>query len=184
MSRQQSPITNINMLQALVRPEQFTAIVDWNKSRNGLELSEGLEYDMLQEEMREYFDATTLVDKLDAVADTLFVGVGSVAKGAYNLLPIVSFTEEFDIILSDFAGRCQAEDIDLQFVGQLISEGLDIVIKANAQKLAEKEVNGKVKKPEGFVPPEEALGALIKEAKIKEVPQSPMGALPPGMGPQ
>jgi len=40
-------------------------------------------------------------------------------------------------------------------------EGLQIVQDANAQKSGEKDANGKVTKPEGFVPPEVKLQAII-----------------------
>lgn len=166
-------ISNVKALQNLIRPEQFTAIISWNKDRNQLIYDEILEADMLREEAREYFDATTIVDKLDAVADFLFVAVGTVSKGSYSFESTFDFTDPLDTILSDFAGVCILEDIDISFVGELVSDGLSIVIKANLQKTAEKNSDGKVQKPAGFVPPEAALATLIKEAKAKEVTPPP-----------
>ena len=166
---------NIKVLQNLVRPEQFTVITDWNKARNDLEYKAQLEHDMLKEEIQEYFEAEGLVDRLDAVADILFVGVGTTVKGAYNFIETPNFVSELDTVLSDFAGRCTLEDIDISFVGELIGAGLDIVCAANLQKLIDKDTNGKVMKPEGFVPPEEALQKLIDATKEREVaqPQGP-----------
>ena len=161
-----SALPNIKMLQGFVRPEQFTAITDWNITRNKLAWKEGLEYDMLKEEFREYYDDLGLVKKLDAIADVLFVGVGTVAKGTYNFGVVVpNFTEELDIIVSDFAGRCSLEGIALENIGPIISEALSIVIDANAKKLAEKNSDGKVQKPEGFVGPEAQLQKLLDSHK-------------------
>ncbi len=166
-------ITNIKILQGLVRPEQFSAIVDWNMDRNELKFDPQLEDDMLAEEFKEYWEAKTLVDKLDAVDDQLFVGVGTVAKASRDHTPPDDFTESFEAVLSDFAGRCSAEGIELAYVGELIADGLDIVIKANQQKSAEKRADGKVKKPDDFVPPEEALQKLIDDFKQREAPVAP-----------
>ncbi len=166
-------LSNIKILQSLVQPTQFNDILDWNQTRNKLEFSYSLEYDMLKEEIQEYFTASALVDKLDAIADILFVGVGTVAKATYNFEVAPDFFEELDVILSDYAGRCVEEGMDISLVGPLISDGLAIVIEANKQKLANKNAEGKIIKPEGFVPPEEALGALIEATKLKEVPSAP-----------
>ena len=166
-------MSNVKALQNLIRTEQFTAIISWNKDRNQLVYNEMLEADMLREEAQEYFDATTIVDKLDAVADFLFVAVGTVSKGTYSFESTFDFTDPLDTILSDFAGVCISEGIDISFVGELVSDGLGIVVQANQQKTAEKNAEGKIQKPEGFVPPEEALAELIKAAKSKEVAPPP-----------
>ena len=171
-------VPNIKALQSLVRPEQLVAITDWNRKRNNLVLDITLEKNMLAEEFQEYYDATTLVDQLDAVADVLFVGGGTAAKTTYNFPnTAVNFTEALDVILSDFAGRCSKEDIEIALVGELISEALTVVIEANQQKLVDKDADGKVKKPEGFVPPEARLEELIKsfKARVATPPPGPNG---------
>ena len=47
------------------------------------------------------------------------------------------------------------------FTPSQMVDGLQIVQDANAQKSGEKDANGKVTKPEGFVPPEVKLQALL-----------------------
>ena len=171
-------VPNIKALQSLVRPEQMNAITDWNKKRNSLILDITLEKNMLAEEFGEYYDAEALVDQLDAVADVLFVGGGTVAKVAANFpSTAVNFTEALDVILSDFAGRCVSEGIEMTLVGELISEALTVVIEANQQKLTDKDADGKVKKPEGFVPPEVKLESLINtfKARVATPPPGPDG---------
>ena len=167
-------LSNIKILQGLVQPKQFIAITDWNKQRNNLECVTSLEEAMLYEELREYFDATELVDKLDAVCDYLFVGVGTTVKGAFcgnSFIP--QFADDLEVILSDFAGRCAGEGMALEAIGPLISDGLSTVIDANAKKLADKLANGKIAKPEGFVGPEGQLQELIDKALNFTPPEQP-----------
>ena len=128
-----SKMSNVRALQGLISPIQFVEIVDWNKLRNGLVCNEELEDAMLREELQEYFDATELVDKLDAVADYLFVAGGTVTKYAYDFDEAPSIVDELDVILSDFAGRCEVAGIDAQIVGKLINDALGVVIEANKQ---------------------------------------------------
>ena len=47
------------------------------------------------------------------------------------------------------------------FTPSQMVDGLQIVQDANAQKSGEKDANGKIIKPEGFVPPEVKLQAII-----------------------
>lgn len=166
-------LSNVKALQNLVRPEQFSTIISWNKDRGGLFYDEMLEADMLREEAQEYFGATELVDKLDAVADFLFVGVGTVAKGANSFETTFDFTDPLDTILSDFAGACIEAGIDISFVGELVSDGLAAVVVANQQKTADKDANGKIVKPANFVPPEPVLAELITAAKARELAPQP-----------
>ena len=52
----------------------------WNEDRDNLKYSPILEWKMLEEELNEYYDATTLVDQADALADILVVAVGGLYK--------------------------------------------------------------------------------------------------------
>ena len=55
-------------------------IASWNYLRDNVGYDEDLEYDMLFEELEEYGVARTDVDQLDALADIIFVGLGSMYK--------------------------------------------------------------------------------------------------------
>ncbi len=157
-------VKNIIEIGALSR------VIDWNKKRNNLELSVSLEKDMLTEELKEYFAAEDIIDKTDAVCDTLFVAVGTEAKVANNpfdkegnivrladILPI----EAIDVMFTDFYGCLQKEGISQNLILQFVNEAFNIVIEANEQKTAQKNKQGKVEKPKDFVKPEKKIKKLF-----------------------
>ena len=55
-------------------------ISTWNYIRGNRNFREKLEYSMLAEELQEFLEADTDVDKADALADLIFVAVGSLYK--------------------------------------------------------------------------------------------------------
>ena len=55
-------------------------ICKWNEERHPREFVKSLELAMLDEELKEFFDAEDKVDELDALVDTIFVAVGSMYK--------------------------------------------------------------------------------------------------------
>ena len=156
--------TAIRLIQGVTTPQQVNRIVDWNIERNELALDSNLEINMLAEEAKEYFDAKTFVDKVDAVGDIIFVGVGTLAKttNAYHLSAKELFAP-IDFILTDFVGRVETEGIGSDFFLPMLSEVLDAIIDANEEKGTEKDEKGKVKKPEGFVPPEGRIAVIIEK---------------------
>ena len=152
----------IRLIQGVTTPTQVNRIVDWNKERNNFELDSNLEINMLAEEAKEYFEADNIVDRMDAVCDLIFVAVGTLTKSAnaYHLAAKEIFSP-IDFILSDFVGRVQSEGITGDNFMPMLGDCLDAVISANESKGTEKDENGKVKKPEGFVPPEETIARII-----------------------
>ena len=156
----------IRLIQGIVTPEQINEIVDWNKERNEFELNSDLEVNMLMEEVKEYFDAEEYVDKMDAVCDTIFVAVGTLAKSAYGYhIATKEILSPLDFVLTDFVGRTAKEGIDPQGFMPLVSDCLTAVIDANKEKGTEKDADGKVIKPEGFVAPEDRLAEIIENHK-------------------
>jgi len=156
----------IRLIQGVVAPEQINAIVDWNKERNEFELNSNLEVNMLREEVVEYFDAETYIDRVDAVCDIIFVAVGTIAKATYAFhMAAEGLLAPIDFVLTDFVGRTQVEGISPEQMMPMLGEALGAVITANQQKGTEKDEDGKVKKPEGFVPPEEAIAEIIEKYK-------------------
>ena len=55
-------------------------ISTWNFVRGNVEFNENLEHDMLVEEVNEFRDAKTPEDTADALADIIFVAIGSLYK--------------------------------------------------------------------------------------------------------
>ena len=55
-------------------------VVKWNTVRENTDYNKKLEYRMLLEEVDEYLGAKTKVDQADALADTIFVAIGSLFK--------------------------------------------------------------------------------------------------------
>ena len=160
----------IQLIQSVVSPSQVNAIVDWNKARNELALDSNLEINMLAEEAKEYFDATTFVKQVDAVGDLFYVAVGMLAKSAkgYNLAS-EGILSPIDFILTDFVGRAEAKGIE--DIRELLSRSMDAIIEANNAKGTEKTPEGKVKKPDDFVPPEEKIAEIIKELQQEQSQQ-------------
>jgi len=156
--------------------EQDQAIVDWNIQRNQLKWDKQLEFNMLDEEIDEFFTAKALVDMMDAFVDTTFVLSGTVAKAKENdkidefkeivtdLNLIEVMLKMYKIMTKEFNKRNRVEY--KLFPEELLYEAFNIVIEANNQKLKVGK-SGKVEKPEGFVKPEEKIYNAIKEFEWK-----------------
>jgi len=160
--------TMFGMLTSLVSDKAKKDILVWNVVRNNLDYDRGLEEAMLNEEVREFLFADTLVDRFDAVLDTLFVAFGTVSKlmatkgVTPNLIEELLPASTFLTMLSILSVDLLAAGIPSGKLGIALNEGLDIVIKANMQKTAAKNAEGKVQKPKNFTPPEAKLDKLIK----------------------
>ena len=115
---------------------QYDIIEDiqtWNDDRGNYEYNNRLEYDMLQEEVDEYFEACMnedTVDQADALADIIVVAVGSLYKLCGN-------------------DKIKFEDIMLA------------VTAANNTKGKEKNTEGKITKPKDFVGPEDMIAKVL-----------------------
>ena len=104
-------------------------ISTWNYVRRNRNFDKKLEYNMIVEEIQEFYEAETDVDMADALADIIFVAVGSLYK-----LTGDSF---------------KAESI------------MAAVLKANYEKGAKKDMNGKTVKPSDFVGPEAKIAEIL-----------------------
>ncbi len=125
----------------------------FNQKRNQFKLDEKLEDDMYLEEVKEFFDAIDMADRIDAILDVKYVWNGTKMKYAMagKELPVewVQRSEEFiamanSIIIMDF-------DDNHQLASKLMKEFWIIVCDCNALKVAKLDANGKVlKKQEGM----------------------------------
>ena len=155
-----------SIITHLARQEQVDKIYKWNFERGNTKFSKDLELKMLTEEFSEYYAADDIVGKLDAIADLLFVYEGTLFKIENNELDFDKDIERyvvyvgqdlFALLLQDFIKEYGFDVEDMRFVKKVILKTLDIVIEANEQKGKEKTKDGKIKKPEGFIKPEERI---------------------------
>ena len=58
----------------------FERVTNWNSKRYDRKYDHNLSVNLLTEELQEYFDATTLVDQLDALCDMTYVAIGILWK--------------------------------------------------------------------------------------------------------
>jgi len=124
-------------------------VLDFNIKRNKLELDtrpEGLEFQMIKEEIQEFFEATTLAEMVDAIIDVKYVYEGTKMKHSYNCVPMSQplnlLVDEFTNIALDMVGiELHKAGLDIDII---LPKAWDIVCECNAKKLAELDFNGKV----------------------------------------
>lgn len=153
-------------------------IIDWNRERNGLAFNSDLEIKMLQEECNEFFQAETMVERLQEFSDFLFVYTGTVAKySAVTLNNVASFQNLFQQMAEiqtwaeermSMMSRMVVKEIQFltnheEDIEQILQGALDAVISANEAKGTEKDENGKVVKGPDYVSPVTAIQTLIRD---------------------
>jgi len=130
------------------------AVLEFNLRRNKLELDtrpgEGsvmpLEIAMLQEEIKEFYDAKDLAERIDAMIDVRYVYEGTQLKYNYNFKPmdtnITKVVGEFHRLSTSLV----AEELgdDSQYLDKIMNKAWEIVCRINALKVAELDANGKV----------------------------------------
>ena len=134
-------------------------VLEFNLRRNKLALDtrpdgagRPLEVAMLREEIQEFYEATTLAERIDAMIDVRYVYEGSQLKYNYNMLPM---DEDLTKVVGQFhriSTTLVAKELgdDSQYLDKIMDKAWDIVCDCNAQKVAELDANGKVIKQEGL----------------------------------
>ena len=130
-------------------------VLAFNLRRNKLELDSrpvGLEVVMLKEEIQEFYEATTLAERIDAMIDVRYVYEGSQLKYNYNF---IEMDEKLTKIVGQFhrlSTTLVAAELgdDSQYLDKIMDKAWDIVCDCNALKVAELDSNGKVIKQEGL----------------------------------
>ena len=119
--------------------------MEFNKKRNQLVLNMKLELDMVREEIKEFWDAETVAQRLDALVDTEYVWLGTQIKASYNTfhLPdeLVSSMRQTLGIMGDVL----AEELGMH-MAECYHLARKIVCDINAMKGTAKTEEGKVKK--------------------------------------
>ena len=167
---------------------EATQIIEWNMDRGcHLNVSYKLERTMLTSEIREAYASETIVDLVDAVADIIFVAVGTWSKLMYTTInssvhpvyahsmlkcseysldnvairsyaPIITYAK--DELLYRM-GKWSSDENDYGIVKDIIGNAINIVIEANNLKPKERDSNGKIIKGDKWVAPEPRLREML-----------------------
>tara|TARA_R110002153_G_C13211713_1_gene487918 strand:- start:353 stop:865 length:513 start_codon:yes stop_codon:yes gene_type:complete len=157
----------------------FKRVSGWNAMRYLRKYNQQLTSKLLNEEHQEYFDATTQVDKLDALCDVCYVAMGGLWKLGINNVFLNNDTYLFGNILCGIknneimlkviiATAIELAETDLSITQETFVKAMTIVCDANdtktvPQSLVESNVKANVNKGKSFVPPEARLAKLLKE---------------------
>jgi len=60
--------------------EIYERVAKWNKLRYEREYNEALTFSLLQEELKEFYDAKNVVEEVDALCDVMFIAFGGIWK--------------------------------------------------------------------------------------------------------
>lgn len=138
-------------------------VFEFNKKRNGFKYDGSLEILMYGEEVREFFDATNLAERFDALVDCQYVRLGTQLKMQRNGISLwpynydVEYTME-ELIRSELKeqfvpfssfGSTQCSDREDLF-SKLLTYSQKIVCKANQIKGSKLDENGKVLKDDAY----------------------------------
>jgi hypothetical protein len=143
-------------------------VYDFNQVRNEFELDEELEVNMLKEEVKEFYDALTLAERIDAMVDVRYVYEGTQMKYNAAFLPL---PEEINKIVGQFhriSTTIVAEEMgdDSQFMDKILNKAWDIVCEINAEKINKRDENGKVMKQEGLRNATVEIAQMLEELEI------------------
>jgi hypothetical protein len=145
---------------------QHKQTIQWNIDRANTISSLELELKMFHEETREFWEATTLTDRVDAYCDSQFVAVGSDFKIGTNQNETLN-TMILDnlngmlcyMMLNDFKPTDEASETA---VFNLLDACYQEVLIANQLKPTER-VNGKIIKGDKWYDPKYRIQALVSK---------------------
>lgn len=123
------------------------SVIDFNRTRNKFVYDEQLEINMFNEEVREFFDAETLAERVDALIDTMYVKIGTMVKRAYNGLDDTLPYAHKEVI--DLMVASVSDELGQDYT-RVIKEAERIVCEINALKVSELDENGKVIKQDNL----------------------------------
>lgn len=155
----------------------FNRVAEWNGERYPREYNHELTIALLDEELQELDDATTAVDKLDALCDIVYVAYGALWKLEVNNLTLgrhktlafyieglkTGVYEQELTAIANAAIEMMAAKLNLR--ESRILKALCIVCDSNDSKTvdkAEPHIKASKNKGEGFIAPEPRLKRLLK----------------------
>ena len=149
------------------------AIYDFNQIRNQFKFSEKLEIEMWEEEKREFYDATTLAERVDAYCDCRYVSIGTSMKMDANGIRVCPYNSDVymleEIIREEIDGAnygnnggtmtsCYGGKTDV-----ILRKAMKIVCDANALKLNQLNKDGKVEKQADLPNATELIAKMIEK---------------------
>jgi len=121
----------------------YVEVMKFNKERNQLVWNMDNELKMLKEEIKEFWDAETVAQRLDALIDTEFVWIGMQMKASYNTFHIpdelVTSIRQSLGIMGDVLAEELGKDMTMCY-----HNARKIVCECNAMKGKELDDDGKV----------------------------------------
>ena len=123
-------------------------VLAFNLKRNKLKLDLGLEVDMIEEEIQEFYNAKNLAEQIDAMADVRYVYEGTQLKHSYNM-------QVMDEDITKIVGQFHRLSVNIvsqelgdnsQYLDKIMNHAWDVVCEINAEKGTAKDDNGKVTK--------------------------------------
>jgi len=140
-------------------------VYEFNQKRNGFKLDTTLEVAMLKEEIQEFYEATTLAERIDAMVDVRYVYEGTQLKCNYNMEPM---DESLTKVIGQFhrlSTTIVAQELgdNSQYLDKIMDKAWDIVCAANELKLNQLDENGKVVKQENLPNATVQIAEMLKE---------------------
>lgn len=136
----------------------YEHVYKFNQVRNQFAFSTRAEAKFYEEEVREFFTATTFAERIDAYVDCAYVRLGTEMKMANSGKTTLPYANReplmFSILESEFNTGFYAYEIygtacgDHNKLSEIIKKAQKIVCDANAMKPYELDENGKVTKDE------------------------------------
>lgn len=149
-------------------------IIDWNDKRNNINYDPSLEFEMLQEEVLEYAHSYIKTVNEYMGIDVQNHKVDTEEESEELNLKISAYVNTLDFLDEWRVHQADAlADIIFVAVGSLfkltgskekVNSILQAVINANEKKGKDVDDNGKIIKPEDFVPPEDVIRLILKGA--------------------
>ena len=152
-------------------------VYDFNQKRNQFEWDQELEKKMYKEECREFFDATTLAERLDAVVDCQYVRLGTELKMAANGITTMPYINRESIMHELIQVELSKKFTPMSVYGEnaiqcgtniydkILKKAQKIVCEANELKGLAKSEDGKVLKDAAY---EEKINATVLIAAMLE----------------
>ncbi len=139
-------------------------VYDFNQKRNAFAWDADLEKKMYQEEAREFFDATTLAERVDAVVDCQYVRLGTELKMSANGIQVMPYQNRENVmheiiraeLSKTFAAMSQWGDQNItcgdngKLMDSIMNKAQKIVCQANELKGLAKSAEGKVLKDASY----------------------------------
>ena len=140
------------------------AVTQFNQKRNQLSWVLDTELLMLREEIREFWDAITLAERVDAFIDTRYVWIGTKIKASYNTINLPKeLHANIEMSLTLMSDYLMEELGDKYY--EIIANAEKIVCQANELKGTKLDDNGKVIKDKAYT---EAIDATKRIALMIE----------------